>query len=136
VSGGNAYSEAITDLSILHGDFIFNIRAFAGGRFSSWLSEPFTISAIAPTDITADTSSAGVIVLTCDGHGYSLTWEIRINGDTWANAFATAGDASGSAIFSSLSAGFYDVRVRAEGMSYPSGTVYSDWTELLNIEVI
>jgi phage tail P2-like protein len=135
VSGGNAYSEAITDLSVLHGDFIFNIRSFADGRFSSWLSEPFTISAIAPTDITADTSSAGVIVLACDGHGYFLTWEIRINGDTWANAFAAVTDASGYATFFGLSADFYDVRVRAEGMSYPSGTVYSNWTELLNIEV-
>lgn len=136
VSGATSYPTSITDLSLLAGDFIFRIRGFSGGQFSSWLSEPFTAVIIPPSDIVADTSTAGTIAASWTNLEYSAAAEICAAGNGWVSSIPAGSITSTSAAFSGLSPGFYDLRVKAQGTAYPGTTAFSEWTELLNIEVI
>jgi len=133
----NAYTESITGISILAGEYIFRIRSFENARFSAWLlSAPFTVVIVPPSDITADTTTAGEIFILWTNLEFAVDVEICAAGNEWATIpYSPATLTSSFARYSSIPAGFYDIRVRSQGTAV-TGTAYSEWVELTNIEVI
>jgi len=138
VSYTNAYVTSIDDVSIPAGEYIFRIRSFENGRFSAWLSSsPFTIVIVPPSDITADTTTAGEIFVEWTNLEFGSDIEICAAGNEWATIpYSPTYTAPSYAQYSGIPAGVYDLRVRSQGTAYPGITAFSDWTELLNIEVI
>lgn len=136
--GTNAYSNSIDNLSLLAGEYIFQVRSFANGSFSSWLSSaPFTVVIVPPSDITADTATAGEINLAWINPEFFAEVEICAAGNDWVSIpYSPSQISASSALYTGVTPGVYDVRVRSQGTAYPGVTAFSNWTEFPNIEVI
>jgi phage tail P2-like protein len=138
----NSYTNSITDLSVLAsrvglGYYTFRIRLFSGGNFSQWTSTTFDVDVLPPTDVTADNESSGGLDVSWTNLEAEAEIEIRYSSaEDWLFIpFYPTSLASNNANYSGLSTGVYDVRVRSKNTAYTGDTVYSDWVEVLNIEV-
>ena len=136
--GTNAYVDHIENLSVLAGVFIFRVRSFANGFFSSWLSSaPFTVIIVPPSGLAADTATESEILFTWTNVEPSAESQIRNAGDDWGSPpYVPSQESQSYAQFTGVAPGFYDLRVRSIGNVYPGNSGQSDWVELTNVEVI
>lgn len=136
--GQNAYVDHAENISVLAGEYVFRVRAFAGGYFSSWLSSaPFTVIIVPPSGLAADTATAERIEFTWTNVEPLSETQIRNSGDDWGSPpYSASVEGPSYAIFTGVSPGFYDLRVRSIGTVYPGSSGASEWVEILNVEVI
>lgn len=163
-TSGTAYSESIDDITAIIGSFTFQVRAFASGQFSSWVSVPLTINIQPPANLVFNNATAGEVTFSWDADsGYnpnpaiiSPEYQLCVAGNNWVS-LPFANDQQGVSFDSDgrplgvryynltpsapLPAGFYDFRVRWFGNKAigpgltPNANAFSAWTQLLNIAV-
>lgn len=138
----NSYANSITDLSVLAsrlglGYYTYRIRLFSGGNFSQWTSTTFDVVVISPTDITADNVATGVLDVSWTNLEAGAEIQIRYSSsEDWSFIpFSPSSLTTNYAQYTSIAAANYDVRIRSQNYAYTGDAVYSDWVELLNIEV-
>ena len=137
IGDATAYVNSINNLSLLPGEYIFQVRSFAGGYFSSWLSSAsFTVSILPPFNLTAsnnDQPSFLAISFNCFGNTFVL--ELCAANNEWTTDVQSTGGTPigglGQAVYAGIMSGFYDLRVKAV---YSFGD--SEWVEVRNIEVL